>query len=74
MHGSVIDSTRTVPDVRRQQPSAPVYIPVSVEVKDLYVNPLPMPLESMVMTTDIQREEDVFIDIVFPKNACITGR
>ena len=77
MHGSVIDSTRTVPDVRRQQPLLANYTPAGAEVKDPYVNPLPMPLESMVMTADSidsPGEEDIFIDIVFPKNACIAGR
>jgi len=67
MYGSVIDSTLNVPH-------APQHIAQSSqdEMSPFYVDPLPMPLSSMIPVP--RKPEDIYVDIFVPKHTCLAGR
>ncbi|KIM47944.1 hypothetical protein M413DRAFT_22519 [Hebeloma cylindrosporum] len=69
-YGSVMDSTLNVPDVRQPGSSFPQF-----NAPRLYVDPLPMPLASMIMSQGIIKQEDDYArDIIVPTHACLAGR
>jgi len=71
-YGSVMDSTLNIPDARR--PGSSSYFPQS-NGSQLYVDPLPMPLASMIMSQETLKQEDHNTrDIIVPTHACLAGR
>lgn len=69
-YGSVMDATLNVQD-RRHHQSDPAHRDDQVP---FYVDPLPMPLSSMVMKPEKTEQSEPFVDIVVPKHACLAGR
>jgi len=66
-YGSVMDSTLNVPDARQSGGSS--YFP------QLYVDPLPMPLTSMIISQgNLKQEHDCARDVIVPTHACLAGR
>ncbi|KAF8167838.1 hypothetical protein B0H34DRAFT_683273 [Crassisporium funariophilum] len=74
-YGSVMDSTLNV-QYLRQPASLPQPQPQHQHqtFTPLYVDPLPMPLASMVMTPKKMEQEDLYVDIFVPGYACLAGR
>jgi len=71
-HGSVLDSTLNVPDAR--QSGGPSPSPHTNHPPRLYVDPLPMPLASMIIPQRTRKQEDDCADIIVPMHACLAGR
>jgi hypothetical protein len=71
-YGSVMDSTLNVPDVRQSGSSS--YFP-QFNASQLYVDPLPMPLASMIISQgNLKQEHDCARDVIVPTHACLAGR
>ena len=68
-YGSVLDSTLNVPDARQSGSSSPL-----PHAPRLYVDPLPMPLASMIIPQETRKQEAGRADIVIPTHACLAGR
>lgn len=69
-YGSVMDSTLNVPDARQSGSSS--YFP-QFNASQLYVDPLPMPLTSMIIS-QVKQEHDCARDVIVPTHACLAGR
>ena len=69
-YGSVMDATLNIQD-RRHRPSSFVHRDDQVP---FYVDPLPMPLSSMVMKPEKSEQNEPCADIIVPRNACLAGR
>jgi hypothetical protein len=61
-----------VPDTR--QSAGPSPFPHTNHAPRLYVDPLPMPLASMVIPQRTRKQEDDCADIIVPTYACLAGR
>ena len=69
-YGSVMDATLNIQDRRRQQSE----FPHRDEQVPFYVDPLPMPLSSMVMKPEMIEQNEHCVDIIVPRHACLAGR
>ncbi|CAA7259994.1 unnamed protein product [Cyclocybe aegerita] len=71
-HGSVMDSALNIPTVRRESSTSfPSHLSSS-DSRSFHVDPLPMPLSSMVT---IDKPKDVcHPDVIVPIHACLAGR
>ena len=68
-----MDSTLNVPDAR--QPGSSSYFSQFNAAPQLYVDPLPMPLTSMIISQGIlKQEDDCARDVIVPTHACLAGR
>ncbi|KAJ3506090.1 hypothetical protein NLJ89_g7064 [Agrocybe chaxingu] len=72
IHGSVMDSALNIPTVRRESSTTFPSHHSSSDSRSFYVDPLPMPLSSMVT---INKPTDVcHPDVIVPIHACLAGR
>ena len=69
-YGSVMDATLNIQDRRRQQPE----FAHRDDQVPFYVDPLPMPLSSMVMKPELTEQNEPCVDIIVPRDACLAGR
>jgi hypothetical protein len=70
-HGSVLDSMLSVPATR---PRTDQWRPATTDIQSrpFWVDPLPMPLSSMIMKEEHQ--DDCHPDVIVPRHACLAGR
>ncbi|KAF8807662.1 hypothetical protein BYT27DRAFT_7189745 [Phlegmacium glaucopus] len=69
-YGSVMDATLNIQDRRHRQSD----IAHRDDQVPFYVDPLPMPLSSMVIKPEKTEQNELFVDIIVPKHACLAGR
>ena len=68
-YGSVMDATLNIQDRRHQS-----YFAHRDDQVPFYVDPLPMPLSSMVMKPEKSEQNEPCADIIVPRDACLAGR
>lgn len=72
IHGSVLDSMLSIPATRPRTDQWRSETTTDTQSRPFWVDPLPMPLSSMIMKEENQ--DDCHPDVMVPRHACLAGR